>query len=160
MRVRRAGLLMLLTVGMLATSALVAQAATPPPGTAIQLPEVDNAGATIWQVITVGLIPIVGLGMGASGFTKFAKDRIGNAGPVAGIAGGVGVQFVPSLVSGAQKAAPAATGWLEPHASGLLAWWQGFTAQSLVVDPIVLFVVLCATLVLLSRVHQQRQRLA
>ena len=136
----------------------VVQAATPPPGTQIDIPEATSIGATIWNGLTVYVIPIGGVIGGLAGFgMMYRRGTARDFGPGATVAASGGAQFIPSFIGGAQRAAPAATADWHTPAHGFLAWLQGFTGQALVVDPVVL-VVAGLTLLVLMRVSQRKMQ--
>jgi hypothetical protein len=118
-------------------------------GSAVTIAGLDDLSATADQQARKGAGKIIAMALGMGGLATVLSGRIGLG--LAGVGAGIGMGFVPGMMSSAFDAAPAATGDLvQQVASG--TWWAPLTAGlypgllllRLVQDPVVLVACLAA----------------
>jgi hypothetical protein len=103
--------LLLILVSLSSLPVTVLHASTAPGGTAIDVPAVNDASATVWNWGTKGVGMTMGLVLGLGGLGKLGT----RAGRGLGMIGaGAGTALLPFLISGVYQATPAAT-----HAPGV-----------------------------------------
>jgi hypothetical protein len=151
-------------------AAMVAGASVPPvamvqastiQGTAVTISGLDDLNATVDTQARKGAGKIIALVLGIAGLGGVVSGY--HMTGLMGVGSGIGVGFLPGIMSSAFDAAPAATGSLMPHAASS-AWWApltaglypGFLALRLVQDPV--FLLACLVAVGLMRMaHAQRK---
>jgi hypothetical protein len=123
-------------------------------GTAVTISGLDDLNATVDSQARKGAGKIIALVLGIAGLGGVVSGY--HMTGMMGVGSGIGVGFLPGIMSSAFDAAPAATGGLTQHAAAC-AWWAPATAGlypaflvlRLVQDPV--FLVSVATMILLVR---------
>jgi hypothetical protein len=123
-------------------------------GTAVTISGLDDLNATVDSQARKGAGKIIALVLGIAGLGGVVSGY--HMTGMMGVGSGIGVGFLPGIMSSAFDAAPAATGGLTQHAAAS-AWWAPATAGlypaflvlRLVQDPV--FLVSVATMILLVR---------
>jgi len=123
-------------------------------GTAVTISGLDDLNATVDTQARKGAGKIIALVLGIAGLGGVVSGY--HMTGLMGVGSGIGVGFLPGIMSSAFDAAPAATGGLTQHAASS-AWWAPATAGlypaflvlRLVQDPV--FLVSVATMILLAR---------
>jgi len=132
-------------------------------GTAVTISGLDDLNATVDTQARKGAGKIIALVLGIAGLGGVVSGY--HMTGLMGVGSGMGVGFLPGIMSSAFDAAPAATGGLMPHAASS-AWWApltvglypGFLALRLVQDPV--FLAACFLAVGLLRLAPRQRRAA
>jgi hypothetical protein len=119
-------------------------------GTAITIGGLDDLAATADTQARKGAGKVVAMLIGMGGLAGILAGRIGLG--LSGVGAGIGMGFIPGIMSTAFDAAPAATVDLVSQGSLAAAWWApltaglypGLLALRLLQDPVVLMAGLVA----------------
>jgi len=95
-------------------------------GSAVTISGLDDLSATVDQQARKGAGKIIAMVLGMGGLATVLSGRIGLG--LAGVAAGMGMGFVPNMMSSAFDAAPASTGVLAQLGVSD-AWWSPLTAS-------------------------------
>jgi hypothetical protein len=123
-------------------------------GTAVTISGLDDLNATVDAQARKGAGKIIALVLGIAGLGGVVSGY--HMTGMMGVGSGIGVGFLPGIMSSAFDAAPAATGSVAHHAAAS-PWWApltaglypGFLALRLVQDPV--FLVSLAVMIVLAR---------
>ena len=160
MRRLRIGLLLLLVVaGARSLPVAVVQASTIQ-GNAVTISGLDDLSATVDQQARKGAGKIIALVLGVAGAATMVSGY--HLTGALGVGSGIGVGFLPGIMSSAFDNAPAATAALVPHVAPAF-WWAPLSAGlyppllllRLLQDPVFL-VALVAVVVLARTARAQR----
>ena len=124
-------------------------------GTAVTISGLDDLNATVDSQARKGAGKIIALVLGIAGLGGVVSGY--HMTGLMGVGSGIGVGFLPGIMSSAFDAAPAATGDLVAHAASG-AWWAplsaglypGFLGLHVLQDPV--FLVSLAVIILVARV--------
>jgi hypothetical protein len=160
MRRLSVGLLLGLVVAGVGSLPMAVVHASTIQGTAVTISGLDDLNATVDSQARKGAGKIIALILGVGGLGAMVSGY--HMTGAIGVGSGIGMGFLPGIMSSAFDAAPAATGdvvqqvasgsWWAPLSAGL---YPGLLLLRVVQDPV--FVMALATIVLLARLARQER---